>query len=47
MFLMKIGFVLIINQKNCKKVLEIFLKYPIKSQIIGKVIDGNKEVIIR
>jgi phosphoribosylformylglycinamidine cyclo-ligase len=45
-FNMGIGFVLIVNKKDVGKVLTQLKKYDFSSQVIGKVVGGNKEVII-
>ena len=45
-FNMGIGFVIIVEKVNSGKILKILSKYSFKSQIIGKVVKGNREVII-
>ena len=45
-FNMGIGFVIIANGNDVNGVLKKLAKYPFKSQIIGKVVDGNKKVIL-
>ena len=45
-FNMGIGFVIIVDQKDSKKTLEILKGYPYGSHVIGEVIEGKKEVIL-
>jgi phosphoribosylformylglycinamidine cyclo-ligase len=45
-FNMGIGFILIVDKDNVSRILKILAKYPFKSQVIGKVISGNKKVIL-
>ncbi len=45
-FNMGIGFVVIVDQSNAKKILKILKRFSFKSQIIGKVINGNRKVIL-
>ena len=45
-FNMGIGFVIIVDKNNANKILKILAKYAFKCQVIGKVVDGNKKVIL-
>jgi phosphoribosylformylglycinamidine cyclo-ligase len=45
-FNMGIGFVIIADENNANKILKILAKYPSKAQIIGKVVSGNRKVIL-
>ncbi|MCH6574229.1 MAG: phosphoribosylformylglycinamidine cyclo-ligase [Bacteroidetes bacterium] len=45
-FNMGIGFIIIVDKNKVNEILKILLKYPFKSQVIGKVIGGNKKVIL-
>ncbi|MCH8317059.1 MAG: phosphoribosylformylglycinamidine cyclo-ligase, partial [Bacteroidetes bacterium] len=42
-----IGFVIIVYKNNADKIMKTLSKYSFKSQIIGKVINGSRRVIIR
>ena len=44
---MGIGMVLVVDRKNVERTKDILLKNGVRSYVIGKVIEGNKEVIIR
>ena len=45
-FNMGIGFVIIADKNKVGGILKILAKYSFKSQVIGKVIDGNRKVIL-
>lgn len=45
-FNMGIGFVIIIDKNDANKILKLPAKYPFTSKIIGKVIHGNRKVIL-
>ena len=44
-FNMGIGFVIIVDKNIAKKILNILMKYSFKSQIIGRVINGDRKII--
>jgi phosphoribosylformylglycinamidine cyclo-ligase len=45
-FNMGIGFVIIVGKEDANKILKILAKYAFKSQVIGKVVSGNRKVIL-
>jgi len=45
-FNMGIGFIIIVDNNKANKILKILAKHSFKSQIIGKVIGGNRKVIL-
>ena len=45
-FNMGIGFVLIVNEDDSERILDKLKKYSFKSQIIGKVVEGDRKVIV-
>ena len=45
-FNMGIGFVLIVNKSDSGRILAQLEKYDFKSQVIGKVVEGDRKVVI-
>ena len=43
---MGIGFIIIVDKNEVSGILKILSKYPFKSQVIGKIVSGNRKVIL-